>query len=335
MVLKMRFLVTGCGSIGRRHIKNLLAVDNVEVISHDKYPDSRNKVKELFGIKTHENYDDALADKPDAVIVATPTKEHIKPALEAAKAGCHLFIEKPVSHELEGLHELLSTVKNKKLITLVGCNMRFHPGLKKVKELINAGIIGKILSANIESGSYMPEWRPETDYRKIYSSRKEMGGGVILDAIHEIDYARWMLGDVAVVSCMADKQSSLEIDVEDVADMLLRFTSGVIAHVHLDYVQRAYSRNCKFVGEDGIISWDINDKQVGLYSGNNKQWSWFRPPEEFELNDMYIGEIIHFINCIKGIEKSALDLFGGVEVLKIALAAKQSAIEKRFISLIQ
>jgi predicted dehydrogenase len=330
----MRFLVTGCGSIGRRHIKNLLSIGNIEVISHDIFPDGRNKVKELFGIKTYENYDDALADSPDAVIVATPTKEHIKPALKAAKTGCHLFIEKPVSHELEGLNEVLSTVKDKNLITLVGCNMRFHPGLKKVKELLEVGAIGKLLSADIETGSYMPEWRPGTDYRKIYSSKKDMGGGVILDAIHEIDYARWMLGDVAVVSCMADKQSSLEIDVEDVADMLLRFTSGVIAHVHLDYVQRAYSRNCKFVGEDGIISWDFNDKKVGLFSGNNKQWSWFKQPENFELNHMYIDEIKHFINCVKGIEKPTLDLFEGVEDLKISLAAKQSSTEKRYISLV-
>jgi len=330
----MRFLVTGCGSIGRRHIKNLVSFEGIEVVSHDIFLDSRNKVKELFGIKTYENYDDALADGPDAVIVATPTKEHIKPALKAAKAGCHLFIEKPVSHELEGFHEVLSTVKDKKLITLVGCNMRFHPGLKKVKELLVAGAIGKILSVNIETGSYMPEWRPGTDYRKIYSSRKDMGGGVILDAIHEIDYARWMLGDIAVISCMADKQSSLEIDVEDVADMLLRFTSGVIAHVHLDYVQRAYSRSCKFVGENGIISWDFNDKRVGLFSGGNKQWRWFKQPEDFELNHMYIDEILHFINCVKGIEKPTLDVFGGVEDLKIALAAKRSAAEKRYISLI-
>lgn len=335
MVLRMRFLVTGCGSIGRRHISNLLANGNIEVIAHDTTPDGRNKVMDLYGIKTYENYKDALASGPDAVIVATPTNEHIKPALEAAKAGCNLFIEKPVSHNTEGLPEVLSTVKKKGLITLVGCNMRFHPGLKKVKELLDRGAAGKILSANIESGSYMPEWRPGIDYRKTYSSRHNMGGGVILDAIHEIDYARWMLGDVAVVSCMADKQSSLEIDVEDVADMLLRFSSGVIARLHLDYVQRSYSRNCKFVGEDGVITWDFNEGQSGLFSAQDKQWTWFKQPPNFELNQMYVDEMQHFVNCLKGIEKSTLDIFGGVEDLKIALAAKQSAKENRFISLIQ
>jgi len=330
----MRFLVTGCGSIGRRHIKNLLSFGNIEVLSHDIFPDYRNKVKELFGIKAYENFDDALANRPDAVIVATPTKDHIKPALKAAKAGCHLFIEKPVSHQLEGLNEVLSTVKANKLITLVGCNMRFHPGLKKVKELLDLGAIGKILSANIETGSYMPEWRPGTDYRKIYSSRKDMGGGVILDAIHEIDYARWLLGDVATITCIADKQSSMEIDVEDVADMILRFTSGVIAHLHLDYVQRAYSRNCKFVGEYGNITWDFTEGKVRLFSANSKYWRSFKQPEDFELNHMYIDEIKHFINCVKGIEKPTLDVFGGVEDLRIALAAKQSSTEKRYIFLI-
>lgn len=331
----MRFLVTGCGSIGRRHISNLLTIGNIEVIAHDITPDGRNKVMDLFGIKTYENYKDALNSGTDAVIVATPTNEHIMPALEAAKAGCHLFIEKPVSHNTEGLAEILSTVQEKGLISLVGCNMRFHPGLKKVKELLDRGAAGKILSADIEAGSYMPEWRPGIDYKKVYSARSDMGGGVILDAIHEIDYARWMLGDVAALCCMADKLSSLEMDVEDVADILLRFSSGIIARLHLDYVQRPYSRNCKFVGEDGVITWDLNEGQVGLFSAQDKQWTWFKQPPNFELNQMYIDEMQHFVNCLKGIEKTTLDIFGGVEDLKIALAAKQSAKENRFISLIQ
>ncbi|OGL47551.1 MAG: hypothetical protein A2W05_03310 [Candidatus Schekmanbacteria bacterium RBG_16_38_10] len=331
----MKFLVTGCGSIGRRHISNLLTIGNIEVSAHDLTPDGRNKVKELFGINAHENYEDALAAGPDAVIVTTPTNEHISPALEAATAGCHLFIEKPVSHNTEGLAKILSIVKEKGLITLVGCNMRFHPGLKKVKELLDKGTAGKILSADIETGSYMPEWRPGIDYRKVYSARSDMGGGVILDAIHEIDYARWMLGDVAALCCMADKLSSLELDVEDVADILLRFTSGTIAHLHLDYVQRVYSRNCKFVGEDGVITWDFNEGQVGLFSAHNKHWTWFKQPPDFELNQMYVDEMRHFVNCITGVEKPVLDIFGGAEDLRIAMAVKQSAKEQQFISLIQ
>lgn len=331
----MRLLVTGCGSIGRRHIGNLLALGNIEVIAHDLTPDGRSKVADLFGVKVYANYGDALDAGPDAVIVATPTNEHIRPALEAAKAGCHLFVEKPVSHNMDGLSDVLSTVKSKSLITLVGCNMRFHPGIKKVKELLDEGTVGRILSADIETGSYMPEWRPGWDYRNVYSARSHMGGGIILDAIHEIDYARWMLGDVAVVSCMADKQSSLEIDVEDIADILLSFTSGVIAHLHLDYLQRAYSRNCKFVGEDGIVTWDFNEERVGLFTARDRQWTRHKQPEDFELNQMYVDEMMHFINCIKGIERPTLDIFGAVEDLKIALAAKQSARENKFISLSQ
>jgi predicted dehydrogenase len=218
---------------------------------------------------------------------------------------------------------------------MVGCNMRFHPGVKKVKELLDTNVVGKILSAHIETGSYMPDWRPGIDYRTIYSARKDMGGGVILDAIHEIDYARWMLGEVSVVSCMADKQSSLDIDVEDVADILLRFTSGVIAHVHLDYVQRPYSRNCKFVGENGVITWDFSEGRVGSYSAITKQWTWFKQPDNYDLNQMYVEEMEHFVNCVKAQKKTTLDILGGTEDLRIALAAKRSAIEKKYISLIQ
>ena len=226
-------------------------------------------------------------------------------------------------------------VREKKIISFVGCNMRFHPGIKKVKELLESNAAGKIMTAHIETGSFMPEWRPGIDYRKTYSSRHDMGGGVVLDAIHEIDYVLWMLGDVKMVCCMADKQSSLEIDVEDVADILLRFSSGVIGHVHLDYVQRAYARNCKFVGEDGVITWDFNEGQTSFFSAQDKKWTQFKQPVNYEMNQMYVDEIQHFVNCLKGIEKPTLDIFGGIEDLKIALAAKQSAQENRFVLLIQ
>lgn len=200
----MKILVTGCGSIGRRHISNLLTIGNIEVIAHDTTTDGRNKVMNLYGIKPFENYADALASGPDAVIVATPTNEHVTSALKAAEAGCNLFIEKPVSHNTEGLSEILMLVREKKIISFVGCNMRFHPGIKKVKELLESNAAGKIMTAHIETGSFMPEWRPGIDYRKTYSSRHDMGGGVVLDAIHEIDYVLWMLGDVKMVCFIAD-----------------------------------------------------------------------------------------------------------------------------------
>lgn len=329
----MKFLVTGCGSIGKRHIRNLLAIGGIEVFAHDIALEERNSAHEMFGVKVYEDYDDALTLYPDAVIVATPTNAHTEPALKAVKKGCHLFIEKPISDSLEGLSEIVSLVEEKNFVTLVGCNMRFHPCIKRIKELLDAETVGRVLSVNIETGSYLPEWRPSIDYRKNYSARKELGGGIILDAIHEIDYARWMLGDVSMVACFADKVSSLEIDVEDVADMILRFCSGTIGHIHMDYIQRVYSRNCKFIGEEGVITWDFNDGRVGLFSIHNNQWTWFHQPSSFQFNQVYIDEMNHFINCINGVEKSTLDIFEGIEDLRIAVAAKFSAIEKRVISI--
>jgi predicted dehydrogenase len=330
----LKILVTGCGSIGKRHIKNLINIREVEVAAHDIFDETMELVSESFGIKVYKDYNDALSESPDAVIVATPTNEHIEPALKAAKAGCHLFIEKPVAHTLEGLDEILSVVKERDLITFIGCNMRFHPEIKKVKELLDEGEIGRLLSANIECGSYMPDWRPSVDYRQVYSAKKELGGGIILDSIHEIDYACWMMGKVDMVGCIADKISSLDINSEDVADIMVRFSSGVIGHIHLDYVQRAYSRKCKIIGENGVIYGDISGNRVGLYTSAAKKWVWFQCTVKFDNNQMYFDEMKHFINCIKGINKPTHDIFDGVDDLKIALAAKKSAKENKFISLV-
>src|SRR5690606_21417659 len=115
---------------------------------------------------------------------------------------------------------------------------------------------GKPLWANIEVGQYLPDWRPWQNYRESYTARKELGGGIILDASHEIDYARWLFGEVDTLLCMADKVSDLELNVEDCATVLMRMKSGMQVDVHLDCIQRHYTRHCKIVGANGTMHWD-------------------------------------------------------------------------------
>jgi predicted dehydrogenase len=196
--------------------------------------------------------------------------------------------------------------------------------------MIDAGMIGRITSARIEFGQYLPDWHPREDYRRGYSARAELGGGIILDAIHEIDYIRWMLGDIDMVACLSGKLSDLEINTEDTAAILLRFASGVLGEIHLDYVQRTYSRTCQIIGEQGTIRWDYKTGEVIRYSAKSEEWQSYPNPPEWEPNHMYREELQHFLRCFHGEEKPCLDVFEGAQVLQTALAAKESARTERF-----
>ena len=327
-----RFLVVGCGSIGKRHIRNLLGLGNRDIVAFDVAAERRKDVTATLGIATVDDLRLAWEQRPEVCLITTPTSWHLPLALEAAERGCHLFIEKPLSHNWEGVERLLDTVRRKNLVTLVGCNLRFRPGLRKVKNLLAERAIGRVIAARVEFGSYLPNWHPWEDYRRGYSARGELGGGIILDAIHEIDYARWLLGEAIHVVCFADKISQLEIDTEDTAALLIRFASGVIGEVHLDYVQRAARRKCRIIGEGGTIQWS-DAEQVCWSPANLKEPIKFPSPAGWKSDQMYIDEMAHFLRCIAGEEKPELDVDEAAKVLRIALAAKQSAEERNWIEL--
>jgi len=327
----MKFLMIGCGSIGQRHIRNLQFLRAGEIIAFDIASAKLEEVQRKYGVTAVSKLDQAWAQNPDIVLITTPTSLHIPMALEAAEHGCHLFIEKPLSHSMEGVDKLIDMVQAKGLVTLVGCNMRFHPGIAKVKALLDEGAIGHVIAARVQVGQYLPDWHPGEDYRQMYSARRDLGGGVILDAIHEIDYICWMLGEVEAVACFAGKLSHLEIETEDTAAILLRFVGGAIGELHLDYIQRAYSRSCQIIGEEGTIHWNYTEGQVRWYSARTREWKHFADPEDWEPNQMYVDELAHFLRCLAGEKKPMLDVVEAKRVLNIALAAKAAAQEGRVV----
>ena len=332
-VVNMKYLIIGCGSIGQRHLKNLKAITDGEIIA---YRTREKKVKKLENephIKTYSDLTEALNQKPDAVLVTNPTSLHMQSALAAARQGSHIFIEKPLSNTLDGIDELIDIVHTKNLVVLIGCNLRFHPCLQFIKKLLDEKHIGKVISARVQMGQYLPDWHPWEDYRTMYSAHKSLGGGIILDAIHELDYIIWLLGDVSQVFSFSDKLSNLDIDTEDVAEILLRFKTGVIAEVHLDYVQRNPSRTCEIIGEEGSIVLNLNEGTVKVYTAKNRGWEVFEQPKGYDLNQTYIDEMLHFISCIEGKEESIISITDGLEVLKVALAAKESAKSSNIIKI--
>src|SRR5215471_3598126 len=243
-------LIVGLGSVGRRHFRNLKSLGCREFILHrtgqSSLPDD-----ELRGSVAVEDLDEALQYKPIAAIISNPTSMHMSAALPAAEAGCHLFVEKPVSDKLEDVRELKQVTDKQGLTTLVGFQFRFHHSLHQIKSWIDAGAIGRIVSARASWGEYLPDWHPWEDYRTGYSARRALGGGVLLTLCHPFDYLRWLLGEVEAVSAMAGRLSDLELDVEDSAIVSLSFASGAIGSVYLDFVQRPPSHHLHIIGTRG------------------------------------------------------------------------------------
>ncbi len=332
-MMQHRFLVVGCGSIGRRHIANLQILKAGEILACEPQAERRAEIASRFGIESVESMEAAWDWRPTVALITTPTHAHLDPALAAAKRGCHLFIEKPLADRLEGTEDLLRSVKERNLVSLVGCNLRFHPGLRVVKRLLDDNVPGKVCSARVEVGQYLPDWHPQEDYRRNYSARQAQGGGIILDAIHELDYIRWLLGEVGAVCCFAGRLSRLEIDTEDTAAILLRFRNGAIGEVHMDYVQRAYRRTCQIIGDEGTIVWDYGAGRVSWFTARTGKWTAEEDPPGWEPNRMYVDEMRHFLECLEGRQTSALDCAEARRVLAIALAAKESNQAGRTIEL--
>jgi predicted dehydrogenase len=289
--------------------------------------DRRQEAGRRFEIPVFDDLQVALSQDALAAVICTPTHLHLQHALGAARAGCNLFIEKPVAHSFSGLDELQCEVKQRGLATLVGCNFRFHPGLRHVKKLVAEKAIGTVVSARAQFGQYLPDWHPHEDYRLGYSAHQAMGGGVVLDRIHDIDYLRWILGEVSGVAAMMDHLSHIETDTEDTAEILLHFSSGAMGSVHLDYVRRTYNCSLELVGDQGTIVWSYEESKVRWYSAGEGAWRSLEWPR-YDANDMYLDEMRHFLRVLKHEEPSQLDVAEGARVLAIALAAKQAARDR-------
>ncbi len=324
-------LIVGLGSIGRRHLRNLqtLGFNNFILYRTGKSTLPDDEIKD---IPTEYDLKKALAYKPIATIIANPTALHIYVALAATKAGSHLFLEKPISHTLERVEELKRIVAKNDLIVQVGFQFRFHPSLKKIKSLLERNVIGQIVSVQAHWGEYMPGWHPWEDYKKSYSAKSELGGGVILTLCHPFDYLRWLIGEIEGVKAISSQNGELGIDVEDSADVLLQFTSGAIGNIHLDYLERPSEHYVRIIGQKGVIYWNNADGLV-KYSVLGGDWKKLSAPDDFERNQLFISEMAHFTACIDKNEQPLCSLEDGLQSLRIALAAKKSAREKRFIKL--
>jgi predicted dehydrogenase len=243
--------------------------------------------------------------------------------LAAAEHGCHLFIEKPISHTLEGCEKLSGLVEQREIVATVGYNLRFHPALQTVREIILEGKIGKILNVRAWVGHYLPDWHPGEDHRTSYMASVELGGGVILTLSHELDYLFWLFGEVGQVTAVSARSESLQMSTESLAEITLEFDNGILGQVHLDCLRRTPARGCEIVGTDGTIQVDLLKSKIYIYlPGESEPTTIERPLRD--SNAMYLDEVTDFLECVGTKRTPRVSLREGIAVLKIALAAHRA-----------
>ena len=316
-------LIAGLGSIGRRHLANLRALGWPHVrlyrTRRSTQPDA-----ELAGLPVDHDLPTALARRPIAVIVSNPSALHIPVALDAARADCHLLIEKPLSDDLGGVADLESLVADRGLIALVGFQFRFDPGLRQIYAWLRAGAIGTVVCAQVHWGEYLPDMHPWEDWRVGYAARPELGGGVLLTLCHPFDYLRWLIGEIEFVSAIESRRDTLGLSVDTCVDVTARFACGATAHVHLDFVERPPNHQLTVIGTEGTVAWNHADSAARRYSAASRRWETVVAPPGFERNWMFQDEMRHFLACLRGEEMPLCTLADGRAALELTLAAQQA-----------
>jgi hypothetical protein len=313
--------ILGLGSIGGRHLRlarelrpdlNIIAVRSGkgEAVQEEKLADTVS-----FSLE------DAIRAGIQAAVIATPAVYHVQQALDLMQRGIHVLIEKPLSESLDNVIELLEVEKRSKAVGLMGYCLRYNSGAMKFNDMLNNKKTGQVLHVQVDCGSYLPDWRQGRDYRKSVSAKKELGGGVLLELSHELDYIRWFFGEMKSVYANIQNSGTLGIDVEDSVDMIFNSDRGFLVSAHLDFNSRSIRRNCTVRCSGGDLIWDAIQSEV--------IWRPVDSPEEvenfnYDKDYIYREQLKHFFDCIENRKPPSVSINDGVAVLRMIEAAKNS-----------
>ncbi|HVP21138.1 MAG TPA: Gfo/Idh/MocA family oxidoreductase [Anaerolineaceae bacterium] len=320
----MKFLIAGFGSIGRRHLRNLRALGESDILLYRTHKSTLTD-EEIDGLVVESDIGAALSHKPDGVIISNPTALHMDVAIPAARAGCSILLEKPIAQNLERIDEFEDALIQGHARVLVGFQFRFHPSLQYIRRLFKTGGLGRPVSVRAHWGEYLPAWHPWEDYRQSYSARSDLGGGAALTLCHPFDYLRWLVGEVESVWGYAGHLGDLEIDVEDTAEIGLKFVNGAVGSIHLDYLQRPPIHRFEIICTEGTIEWNNSSGAVRIFRASTDSWESFLAPVGFDRNDLFMAEMRNFLDILRGEEQPRCTLQDGIEAIRLVEAFYQAA----------
>lgn len=300
----MRVLIVGLGSIAKKHINALHLIDpSVEIYA----------LRSSLTAKPWEDVIDMydwykIGEKNfDFVIISNPTSEHVNTIKRLIGFNLPLFIEKPLDNKVVS-EDLIREIEERGIKTYVACNLRFLHCIKELKKAIEGKRINEV---NVYCGSYLPDWRPGIDFRTVYSAIPELGGGVHLDLIHELDYVYSLLGEPLSTQCIKSHKSSLGIEAYDYAHYFLEY-DGFYANVELNYYRRDSKRFIEVVCDDVTYYADLLTNSV-LKDGVNV----FKSDQR--IINTYKEQMEFFISCVKNNVNPDNDILESNDILKICL----------------
>ncbi|HEY4510717.1 MAG TPA: Gfo/Idh/MocA family oxidoreductase [Candidatus Paceibacterota bacterium] len=315
----MKILIIGVGSIGLRHIKNLIKLGYKNIAVADTNKKSLQDVLKLVKVPAYEDVPEALRkERPNVVFICTPTNSHVSLIRIALMNDADVFVEKPLAHNISSLDDLVTLAKKRKKVVMIACNYRFHKGFRRLAEVIRGKAFGKPLYYRLALGYYLPTARKNKNYKKIYAAYKT-GGGVFLDSgSHVVDYLTALFGIMRITSALKDNTKSLGIKSEDIGYFLTKHQNGITGNIALDYVSRRATHRLEVTTTNGLLTLDLKN-DILLYDDGERQKKIYRGDDD--INKMFLDELRHFFLCVKKRRRPLQDLSGGGYVVKTILDA--------------
>ena len=318
----MRALIVGAGSIARRHVTSLRQImPGIEVeMLREAGRDAALSDFGAVGVST--SLEDAMRHPPDVMVIASPSAFHLRYVIAAIDHAVPFYVEKPVVANAQDLATLKTRLATARVPTnIVGCNLRFLPSLQRLKQIVTEGELGCVARAGFEAGQWLPDWRPQRDYRQSYSAKKALGGGVLLDLIHEVDAAAWLLGGFTRVEALITRASQLNIETEDCACLLLGRPGGPLVTVQLDYVSRRPVRRYTVVGDRATADWDLQRHSL-VVSGPDGSSEIALDAGAYDVSQTYLAAMRDLLGAAGAGRPSSQPLEEGIRALDLVLAAR-------------
>jgi predicted dehydrogenase len=288
-----RVAVVGLGNIATRHRQNLKklfpAAQLYAMSASGRIPQETPSDADYMVA----SIDDLVKHRVQLVIVASPAPFHALHSIPLIEAGIPVLIEKPVTATSQDIKALQDVAAQYSTPIAVGYCLRYLSSALEVKKCLATDKLGQLYHAHVEVGQYLPDWRLGKDYRESVSARSELGGGVLLELSHELDYSQWLLGDLTLEYAILRRSEELGLEVEDSADILFSTGQKAVAHLHLDFLQRKAHRQCRFVGSKGVLEWDLIANEVRFVSAESTQVVYSDPM--WDKNKMYLAMVLDFI----------------------------------------
>ena len=325
--MKLRFLIVGLGSMGKRRIRNLYACGERDIVGFDIRPDRNEEARTKYGIKVIDDFRDISPKDFDVMIISTSPLAHGDYIRFALKNKKHFFVEHPINDD--GYKDIFEN-RNSAIVKAPSCTFRFYTPIKMMKNILDEGAIGRILAFQYHARQYLPDWHPWEDYRDVYFSKKETGACREMLPF-ELIWLSWLVqSTITEVSGSLSKISDLEMDADDIVFANLKYKSGVLGDVIIDVISRVPFRALRILGTEGVIHWERSDSIIKVFnvqSGKNKDIIVPKGhPEKGYINEeeMYCDEIRAFLDAIRGKKEYPHTFADNHHFLKVLFALEKS-----------